>query len=111
MASVQERAVQERAALLESQRAARLERRNFIEMESRLPSFQAYLKCVRADPMLRSLSSDEKESLAWRRRCEEWHDIRAFMRHKYQDPLLLEFEPWDPALEKCTWDWEALYYK
>ena len=95
----------------EAERAARLERRNFIEMESRLPSLQAYLKCVRADPMLRSLSAAEKESLAWRRRCEEWHDIRAFMRHKYQDPLLLEFEPWDPALQKCTWDWEALCFK
>ena len=103
--------VQDRAALLESQRAARLERRNFAEMESRLPSFQAYLKNVRADPMLRSLSSDEKHSLAWRRRCEEWHEIRAFMRHKYKDPRLLEFEPFDAAIEKCSWDWEALCFK
>ena len=80
-------------------------------MESRLPSLEAYVKCVRTDPMLRSLSAAEKKSLAWNRRCEEWHEVRAFMRRKYQDPLLLEFEPWDPALEKCTWDWEALCYK
>ena len=74
--------------------AAEKERKHAIyvaEMEARLPPLASYVKCIKADPMFKSMRVNVKK-LAEKRRCEEWVEVREYLRAMYEDPQLFEFQ-------------------